>query len=131
LDPLGAATELGALGLRIDEALAELGPTLASPPELAELLASGAPYHDAGATPAVEIAAVLGTAVTYVRTAVEHGLPIDRVCARLVLRLAVDSDVFVSIAKLRATRWLWRGVARRFGTTAEPRLSVRTAFRNR
>ncbi len=131
LDPLGAATELGGLGLALGEAIAELGPTLAAAPELAELLASGVPYHDAGATPAVEIAATIATAVTYVRAAVEHGLPIDRATTRLVLRIAVDSDVFASIAKLRATRWLWRGVARRFGATAEPRFSVRTALRNR
>jgi methylmalonyl-CoA mutase len=129
LDPLGTLVELGGLGVPVDEALREVGRTLAQ--DRAELLACGVPYHDAGASPAVEIAAALATAVAYVRAAVREGVPVDVACARLVLRLAVDSDVFVSIAKLRAARWLWRGVARRFGATAAPRVVVRTAFRNR
>jgi methylmalonyl-CoA mutase len=131
LDPLGAWVELGGLGIPVDEALRELGGSASVTPDLTELLASGLPYHDAGATPAVEIAATLGTAVAYVRAAALQGEHVDRACARLVLRLAVDSDVFVSIAKLRAARWLWRGVARRFGATATPRVSIRTALRNR
>jgi methylmalonyl-CoA mutase len=93
------------------------------------LLASGVPYHDAGATPALELGACIATAIAYVRAAQAEGVD---PASQLVLRLVVDSDVFVSMAKIRAARWLWRAVARRLSLgTQEVRISARTAWRNR
>ena len=132
-DPLGAFAEAGVLGWSVDDALDDVAMLAArarsEAPFLAVLLASGVPYHDAGATVALELGACLATAITYARAAREEGVDAG---SQLVLRLVVDSDVFVSMAKIRAARWLWRAIAPRLGlSTGEVRISARTAWRNR
>lgn len=100
-DPVSAALE-GAPGdpaARLEACLAALadGPMLA-------LAADGRPWHEAGASEAQEIAAALGSALLWLRGAEAAGLPSELALARLELVLAVDDDLFLSIAKLRAAR---------------------------
>lgn len=100
-DPLGAALE-GAPG----DPDPLVRATLAALPERPRLglLADGRPWHEAGASEAQEIAAVLAAVVHWLRQGERAGLAPEDLLARLELVLAVDDDLFPALAKLRAAR---------------------------
>lgn len=91
--------------------------------------ADGRPYHEAGASAAGELGAVLATAVHHLRTLEEAGL--GRVAGAIGFTLAMDQKLFPGIAKVRALRLLWRRVLELCGVEAPPaaRLHVETSFR--
>ncbi len=66
------------------------------------LVADGRVWHDAGASEAQELAAVLATACAWLRAAEDKGLDLERVARRLGIILSADADQFLSIAKFRA-----------------------------
>jgi methylmalonyl-CoA mutase len=71
--------------------------------------ADGRNYHAAGATDAQELAAVLATAVDYLRFLTETGsLSVDEAFDAIGASLAVDQHQLASIAKMRAMRLLWQ-----------------------
>lgn len=113
-DPLGTLARTGALeeGLwpTLDTLAQLLESNLGAEPNVGLLLADGRPYHEAGASPALELAAMLATFVAYLRLAeAEASLPPERVVPQLGLALAVDDDFLMGMAKLRAARRLvWR-----------------------
>ena len=134
-DPLGALAEHGGLGFDVDEALAQAGRVAAraavEASQLRVLLASGLPYHNAGAAPSVEVGAAVATFIDTARRLETTGASMDDLWTRTVLRVAADSDVFVCIAKLRALRWLAERVATQWGCSAPAFIAVRTAWRDR
>jgi methylmalonyl-CoA mutase len=71
--------------------------------------ADGRPYHDGGATEAQELGIVLATALAYFR-ALDHKVAPDVLAPSVGVTLAVDCDLFIGIAKLRAMRLVWRNV---------------------
>lgn len=107
-DPLGAWARSGGssdleAGLRATgDLLVRVGD---HPAAVRVLVADGTVWHEAGATPAQELAWNIAAGVQYVRTLG------DVVGARLEFRWAVDADQFAGIAKLRAARQLWARVA--------------------
>ncbi len=74
------------------------------------LEADGRPYHDAGATEAQELGAMLSVATSHLRMFEKARQPIGHAAQHIGFALAVDQDQFVSIAKLRALRALWARV---------------------
>ena len=114
-DPLGTLAATGALEAGLWPSLELLGGFVATNidpwPKVKLLLADGAPYHDAGASEAQELAAMLATAVEYLRVLSFEYVPVERVLPHLTLRLAADADLFATIAKLRAARLLIARVA--------------------
>ena len=113
IDPAGALAAAGALPM--SRTVAEAG--LAAAAKLASgadnhLRAVGVDtraYHNAGATEVQEIAVALATATEYLRTLTKAGLaPAD--AAKITFTFAIDADVFLSIAKLRAFRKGWAQV---------------------
>ncbi|MGF1560990.1 MAG: methylmalonyl-CoA mutase family protein [Geminicoccaceae bacterium] len=85
-------------------------------------------YHAAGASEAQELAAALATGVAYLRAMEAAGLGIDTACRQIAFTLAVDADLFSSIAKLRAARRLWARVAEACGAS-EPARAMRVHAR--
>ena len=76
------------------------------------LLADGRPYHEAGASEAQELAAMLATLVAYLRACEAAGLQAAHgASARSRSALAADADLFLTMAKLRAARRLVARVA--------------------
>ena len=67
----------------------------------------GRPYHDAGASDAQELGAVVGTIVTYVKALEENGFDTEEAFGLIDVTLSVSADQFGSISKLRALRKLW------------------------
>ena len=85
------------------------------------LEADGRPWHDKGATEAQELGAVLAAAAGYLR-ALERPAP--------GVTLAAGQDMFLTLAKFRAMRLLWRRVLEASGLADEPlRIHAETSWR--
>ena len=119
-DPLGAAVAGAALDLdaAIKEAVELAARAGADWPQLVTLVADGRPYHAGGASEAQELACAVATAIAYLRALVESGLTPEAAARQIGFALAVDADFFLSVAKLRALRWLWGRVLEVAGALA-------------
>lgn len=71
------------------------------------LEADGRIFHNAGATEAQELGAMLASAVSYLRMFEDARQPLVYAAPHIGFSTAVDQDQFLSIAKLRAMRRLW------------------------
>ncbi len=111
-DPLGTLAALGSLGMPLDGELAncaDLVKKAGALPGVTALLADGVHYHNSGATEAQELAAMLSTLVAYLKACEAHGIAPAKALPKIAVALAVDTDQFLDIAKLRALRRLiWR-----------------------
>jgi methylmalonyl-CoA mutase len=112
-DPLGTLARTGVLTHPIERAVQLAARFGADPlwgsPQLTALLADGRPYHESGSSEAQELAGLLATLVAYLRACEAEGLTPGRALPRVALALAADTDLFLTIAKLRAARKLvWR-----------------------
>lgn len=89
-----------------------------------------APYVDAGASEALEIGIALATGVVALRELLDAGLTIDQAATHVEFTLAVDADLFATIAKLRAFRRCWAHVLGAAGSaTTTVRVTAREADR--
>lgn len=110
-DPLGALASTGA------DPTAQLGDVaawatqfVASHPGLRTVVVDGMRYHEAGASDAQELGAVVAAGVAYVRVLLDAGLDLRQAFSQIELRLAATADQFGTIAKLRVARSLWARV---------------------
>lgn len=134
LDPIGAMAAHGRLSAPWDTVAARCAERLA---DLAArgfsgraFMADGRPYNEAGASEAQELAAVLASAVAYLRALEAGGHPLEAARDALSFLLAADADEFLTVAKLRALRRLWSRVEAACGLEAKPiRLHAETAWR--
>lgn len=115
-DPLGTLALTGALEDDVWRALDTLAEYAASNatrmPNVRLLLADARIYHEAGASEAEELAAMLATLVAYLKHLEETGVRPDVAVQRTGIALTTDADLFLSMAKLRAARGLvWRVMA--------------------
>ncbi|MCA8920511.1 MAG: hypothetical protein KDD82_01810 [Planctomycetes bacterium] len=109
LDPLGTLAQAGRLPQGLEAAYAqgtELALAFAEAPGCRVLDVEGAPYHDAGADAASELACVLAALVAGFR-GMEPAL--DRL--RPAITLSVGPDLLGNVAKLRAARALYAQLA--------------------
>lgn len=118
-DPLGALAELGGLATSLPDALEQLG---ALARFVAENFAAATAvavdttcYHDAGASEAQELACAVATGAAYLRVLTGAGLDTEAAFAQIAFTFAVDANLFLSVAKLRAARKLWARVAEACG----------------
>ncbi|MGD0635492.1 MAG: methylmalonyl-CoA mutase family protein [Beijerinckiaceae bacterium] len=93
-------------------------------------LADGRPYHDAGAGEAQELAAVLATALAYLRRLEQAGFGLAEAARQIAFLLAADAGTFLTLAKFRALRRLWARVEDVCGLPPQPlRLHGETSWR--
>lgn len=134
MDPIGGLASTGGLAVEWSEVSARMGAVLAS---LAgkgfggrAFLADGRAYHEAGASEAQELAAVLATGLSYLRALEAQGHSLDAARRALSFLLVADADEFLTVAKFRALRRLWAQVERACGLEPKPiRLHAETAWR--
>ncbi|WP_448953412.1 methylmalonyl-CoA mutase family protein [Labrys neptuniae] len=94
------------------------------------LTADGRPYHEAGASPGLELAGMLATALSYLRVLEATGLRLEEARHCIGFTVAADQEVFTTIAKLRALRLLWQQVEQACGLAPSPvHLHAETAWR--
>jgi methylmalonyl-CoA mutase len=135
LDPVSARLMDGGLDRTAGQALAEAaafaaGPAAAWP--LAKVMrASGRTVHEAGASPAEELAVMLASAVDQLRALEAAGLALESAAGKIVLALAVDADVVPGVAKLRAARLLWARMLEACGVARESRVAHIQAITSR
>jgi methylmalonyl-CoA mutase N-terminal domain/subunit len=79
-------------------------------------------YHmrEAGATLVQEVAFALADAVTYVQSALDRGLAVDRFAPRFAFNFTAGTDIFREAAKFRAMRRLWARLMRERFKAANP-----------
>jgi methylmalonyl-CoA mutase len=123
-DPLAEWVAKGSLrqplALRFDQLAALTDYAAKNAPQLYTITVKGAVYHNAGATATQELGYVIATLVTYLEEMKSRGLAPATVLPHIRLSLAVGSDYFMEIAKLRAARWLWSKVAAAYGVAHAP-----------
>jgi methylmalonyl-CoA mutase N-terminal domain/subunit len=86
-------------------------------------------YHmrEAGATLVQEVGFGLADAMTYVRAALDRGIPVDTFAPRFAFNFTAGTHIFEEAAKFRAMRRLWAGIMRdRFGARAPASWAFRT-----
>ncbi|MGI3899082.1 MAG: methylmalonyl-CoA mutase family protein [Janthinobacterium lividum] len=94
------------------------------------LRADGRPCHEAGASEAQELAAVVATGLAYLRALDGGGVPLDEARRSLSFLLAADADQLLTMAKFRALRRLWARIETECGLVAAPlRLHAETSWR--
>lgn len=71
------------------------------------MIVDGRPWHDAGASEAQELAAVVSSVLAYLRHSDSRGIDLARAADRLGIMLTADCDQFLTIAKFRAARLLF------------------------
>ncbi len=77
---------------------------------------SGYHIREAGATAVQELAFTFADAIAYAQTLTAAGLDFDAFAPRLSFFFAAHNDLFEEVAKFRAARRIWAGIARdRFG----------------
>jgi methylmalonyl-CoA mutase len=134
-DPLGVLAKTGTLyypAARASEIAAKLAVDCRSMSHVTALLADGRPYHEAGASEAQELGAMLATLTAYLRACEIAGLRPRMALGKIALALAADADLFLTIAKFRAARRLLGRVAEACGAgsaAASVHLSAATSER--
>lgn len=93
------------------------------------ITADGRPWHDGGATEVQELAIVLASAVDALRALHREDIASAVAWPRLGVRLAADSDQFLTIAKFRAVRLLLARVAEVAGVSGHPLIHAVTSWR--
>ncbi len=133
LDPITAFAQAGGAPRPI-AAHVELAANTASRhagayPEATFFLATGRAAHEAGGSAGQELGFAAAAAATYLRAAVDAGLPIERGLAGTVLGVSVDAEYFDSLAKVRALRLIWRSLSRAFGHETPAVIEARSSRR--
>jgi methylmalonyl-CoA mutase len=132
IDPIGALAAQGDMGRRWEEQsllVGDIVERLAQEFKGPFLAADGRIYHDGGMSPAQELGAVLATAVAYLRL-LEGRLGDVKASQAIGMTLTADADMFMSMAKFRAARILWRQVASSCGLPeAELQLHGESSYR--
>jgi methylmalonyl-CoA mutase len=134
LDPVGAMAAQGWMSASWDAMAGRMGDTLSHLTSQGfagrAFLADGRVYHEASASEAQELAAVLATGLSYLRALEATGHSLDAARRALSFLLVADADEFLTVAKLRALRRLWARVEQACGLDPKPiRLHVETAWR--
>jgi methylmalonyl-CoA mutase len=135
LDPIGVLASHGALPAAWPETGRELAETIrdlqARGFKGPFVTADARPYHEAGASEAQELGAMLATAISYLRALEANGMALSEARDAISFVLVADTDEFLTIAKFRAARLLWERVQIACGLEPKPMiLHAETAWRS-
>ena len=128
LDPIGTFARHGTVRQPVPAAIdasAALAKTFrAAEPLSRTMLASGLPYHEAGASEAQELAGMAATLIAYLRAFETVGVGPAEAVPHIAVHLATDADIFLTAAKTRAARTIIARIANACGA-ADAAASVR------
>jgi methylmalonyl-CoA mutase len=104
-----------------------IGYTAKNMPLFNSISISGYHMQEAGANQAQELAFTIADGLEYVRAALNSGLKVDDFAPRLSFFFAIGMNFFMEIAKLRAARWLWATLMKKyFNPKNEKSMMLRT-----
>ena len=87
-------------------------------PALRTITVTANSVHEAGGSEALEIAFAAAGGLSYLKALTAAGLPLETAARRLLFAFAVDADIGLGIAKLRAARRVWAAVLAASGCTS-------------
>ncbi len=118
-DPSSELARKGYLGLPLEatwkRVLDSVNWALQKAPGVRCISIDGGVYEAAGASSVQELGFVLSTAAGYLQGLTEAGLTVDQVAPLFQVKLALGSNFFMEIAKVRAFRLLWAELIKAFG----------------
>ena len=126
LDPLSASLRYASAQ---DIDLARLVEITQGHDALCWMTASGATWHDMGASLVQELAWVLSSVTQYLRQFEAIGIDPAVALPKITITLATDGDFFASLSKIRAARLLFANLAAGLGVEAIPQIHVETSRR--
>lgn len=122
VDPLGTLARFGATWAPIDKALAETmqfaAEARADARPLSSVLVDATVAHEAGASEAQELAFLAAALVAYLRAFEAAGVAAKDAFPAIAFMLAVDTDLFLNAAKVRAARTIIARIAEASGASA-------------
>jgi methylmalonyl-CoA mutase len=122
VDPIGALARFGTAWTPLEAALKETvqlaNDARKSDTRLTAVLVDATIPHEAGASEAQELAFLAATLVAYLRAFEAAGVPPKDALASIAFAVAVDADLFLNAAKLRAARRIVARIAEASGATA-------------
>ncbi len=95
-------------------------------PRFNSISISGYHIQEAGANNALELAFTLADGLEYVKTAIDKGLDVDSFAPRLSFFFGIGMNFFMEASKLRAARYLWSHLMKRFDPKNPKSLMLRT-----
>jgi methylmalonyl-CoA mutase len=113
LDPIGSLARWGTLPSPVQQSLVETmalaGELRAEVPNARTIKVDATVYHEAGATEAFELAALGSTLIAYLRMFEAADVSPEDALPQIAFGISTDTDLFTTVAKLRAARRLiWR-----------------------
>jgi methylmalonyl-CoA mutase, N-terminal domain len=95
-------------------------------PEWNTISISGYHMREAGSTAVQEIAFTLANGMTYVKAAMDAGLPVDEFAPRMAFFFACHNNFLEEVGKFRAARRLWARIMKeRFGAKSPKSMMLR------
>lgn len=108
------------LSPRFDHIAALTAYASAKAPGIRTLTVGGDIYHNSGATATQELGYIISTLVSYIEEMKARGISPAETLPRVRICLAIGSDYFMEIAKIRAARWLWSKIAAAYEVEDSP-----------
>ena len=94
-------------------------------PKFNAISVSGYHMQEAGAPAELEIAYTLADGLDYIGAGLEAGLDIDQFAPRMSFFWGIGMDIFTEVAKLRAARFLWASLVKKFNPQDEKSMALR------
>lgn len=124
-DPTGEFARKGFLNLPLEEVWIRVGAEVSrraeKAPQLRCLSIDATVYSASGASSTQELAFALSTAIGYIQGLQSGGWEIDKIAPLFQVKLALGSNFFMEIAKIRAFRMLWSEMIKAFGGNEDSR----------
>ena len=93
-------------------------------PNFQYITVNGGLLHNCGATIGQELGYSLASANEYLSFATDNGIAIDQILNKINVELAISSNYFMEIAKLRAVRLLWATLANAYNPSEKDNTKV-------
>ena len=95
-------------------------------PKFNSISISGYHMQEAGANQVQELAYTLADGKEYIKSALDRGLGIDKFAPRLSFFWSIGMNFFMEIAKMRAARFMWSEIVKKFEPKSNKSLALRT-----
>ncbi len=95
-------------------------------PKFNSISISGYHMQEAGANQVQELAYTLADGKEYLQAALKRGLDIDNFAPRLSFFWSIGMNFFMEIAKMRAARFMWSEIVKKFNPKNDRSLALRT-----
>jgi methylmalonyl-CoA mutase len=116
-DPLADFVLTGNFNESLVQELAEVVKTSFSSPGFYSLTIHSGPFSESGANAVQELAFALSMASYYLDKLTDAGLTVDQVAGKIQFSIAIGTDYFMEMSKLKALRILFAKVANAFGAS--------------